>query len=167
MYEVVGCPDCRAIWIRSGEADTAQCTRCRKTHDLSRLRTLASAKSVEAARDARSQLLTERSDQGQDNVADFSTLTDAVGEAGVTDDEYLVAHDIDPETVEQSDDRTPERSVRETVLHVIDDEEAPTRERIVARTGEHGMTRTETIATIDRLVDAGEVLRTDGELRRL
>ena len=59
MYVVVGCSACHALWIREDDGTTATCPGCRRTHQVSRLRPLFSSDSIDAARDARTQLLAD------------------------------------------------------------------------------------------------------------
>lgn len=76
MYRVVGCPDCRSLWITEPGGDTAQCPSCRQQHAIEALRTLAETETIDAARDARSRLLAERAGYEQT----VSTFTEAAAD---------------------------------------------------------------------------------------
>ncbi len=167
MYEVVGCSDCRALWIREGDAETAECPRCGRTHDVDKLRALAETDSADAARDARTRLLAERADHG-DDVAAFSELKGDVEAAGVPDATYLNAHDLDEEAIDAqaTTDGTRDRSPRQLVLAAIDSCETPTRDAILDRVAEHGLARAEADDVLTRLTDTGHAIR-EGETFRV
>lgn len=168
MYDVVGCSSCQTLWIRSGDSATAQCPRCQKTHKVARLRTLASAETPAGARDARSHLLAERSEQADGAVAGFSSLTDAVEDAGVSDATYLSAHGIDPESVDAVDsDESIQRNRRQTVLYVIESLENPTEKAIIATCKAHGVAAGDAREMLVGLVEAGAVSSQDGSYRVL
>jgi DNA-binding MarR family transcriptional regulator len=68
-YRVVGCPDCRWLWILDREEDSRRttCSRCestwerRRAHgDRPRLRTLASADDIQVAREQRGRMLADQ-----------------------------------------------------------------------------------------------------------
>lgn len=165
MYAVVGCSACHAIWILSDAGATAQCPRCRRTHDRDRLRTFAETESAEAARDARSRVLAERSDHG-DDAAGFSSLVDAADAAGVDDDAYLTAHDIDVSELDREESGT-RRSLPDAVRDVVDAMDTATHDRVLDRLDAEGRDRERVATALDRLVEEGELLHVDDVYRRL
>lgn len=168
MYKVVGCSSCHALWIRSGDAESAQCSRCGKTHQVEKLRTLASHETAEAARDARSRLLVAKSNEDIEDVADFSSVIDAVEESGVSDDEYLSAHGIDPDSITDPDATAPiTRNRQETVRHVLGVVEEPTREAIARTCEGHGVPREAALDVLDRLERDGTIIEEDGRYREV
>lgn len=168
MYEVVGCSACHALWIRSGDAETATCPRCGKTHQVDKLRTLATRDSAEAARDARSQLLVAKSDEDPEDVAGYASLLEEVEESGVSDDEYLAAHGIDPDRITVSGETAPiTRNRQETVRYVLEVIEEPTREEIARGCEGHGVPREAAMDILDRLERAGTVIEEGGHYREI
>ncbi len=167
MYEVVGCPDCRSLWIREGEAETAECPRCRRTHEVANLRALAETETARAARDARTRLLAERAGHEPGEVADFSSLDPAAEADVVSDAAYLRAHDIDPELggdepePASSDDCSP----RDVVLEAVDTDRKTSRAEILDRVEPADVDATEAEAILGRLADTGYVIK-DGESYR-
>lgn len=166
MYEVVGCTSCRALWIRSGDAETAQCPRCQRTHSVEGLRALAKAESAEAARDARSRLLAERAGQDGTNIAGFAETAGAADAAGVSDESYLAGHGIDPDAVEPAE-KPVRRNRKETVRFAIETAEEATHARIISIAEAHGIAPDDTEACLETLVRAGEVTVSNDQYRVL
>lgn len=165
MYAVVGCGECHALWIRTGEAETATCPRCQKRHPVDRLRPLARAETAEAAREARSRLLAARADAPEAG-AEHAATADAIASVGFAEDEYLAARGIDPAAVREpaapaGGDR------RETVLRAIERASPPTRGAILSLASGDGVSEGAAAAMLDRLVADGVVLEAEGTYRRL
>ena len=49
MYAVVGCSNCRALWVVEDRPETTQCPRCRTSHRFGRLKAFAETDSADAA----------------------------------------------------------------------------------------------------------------------
>jgi len=66
-YHLVGCPDCRTLWIRDQRNDTRDtrtaCQRCGSRHRVRELRTVASGDDVTALQHARGERLAEQAGQ--------------------------------------------------------------------------------------------------------
>lgn len=63
MYYVVGCPECRAIWILEGEQESTTCRSCRKQHQLKKLKRFIETEHKNVAVEARAEILAEQAGQ--------------------------------------------------------------------------------------------------------
>ena len=102
MYSVVGCRECRALWIVEGRPETTQCPRCRRRHQFSKLRAFAETDDADDAARVRSSMLAERADDGE-FVDPEAVDVDGVG---MDDVEYLSASGIDPDAVSAAGERS-------------------------------------------------------------
>lgn len=167
MYRVVGCRDCRALWVLEGRPETTQCPRCRTRHPVDRLRAFARTESADEAREARSRLLADREDRTLDD--DFETLGRAAMDAGPDEETYLEASGVDSEAVADAAERDAgggSSARREVVRDALRELDAPTADEVADRAAERGVPREWTREALDRLVRRGEVTRS-GEGYRL
>ena len=165
MYTVVGCPDCRKLWIREAGGKRTTCPSCRSSHAVERLRILFRSDSIDAARDARTQLLAERVDA---DAADFSSLTSAVSEPLIDDEEQLTAAGIDPDSVAEASTESPRSGDQlERVKAAIEKADPATEEAIIERATASGVPESTVRSHLDRLRSAGELTRESGEYRLL
>lgn len=166
MYEVVGCRECGELWIREGDAETATCPRCGRRFRVTRLRTLGSAETTEAAREIRSNLLADRADYGG-IVAGYSDLD----EKRVIDDEsYLTAVGLNADEISKAGEPESDMgsfSDREIVLRAIDDVDTPSLGRITAAADEFGVAADTVESILDRLRTAGEITYDGDQYRRM
>ena len=161
MYDVVGCRSCEDLWIREGEAETSTCPRCGKRYAVNRLRVLASGNTIEAAREARSSLLAERSKHG-DFVAGYGELEASSSSVGISDDTYLGAFGIEiPES-----DSEPKLNKRDTILSLLVELSHPTKAQLISKASEHDIAPDYVEEVLDQLRQKGDVVR-DGEEFRL
>ncbi len=168
MYAVVGCDRCSALWVVEGRPDTTACPRCEKRHRVDGLRSLAEADTADAAREARSRLLAERSGADAD-LADFGAQGEAVAEAGVDEDAYLAAAGLDPDEVADAGEvatgsggsTSPKAVVREALAAL----EEPTLEDVVARAAERDVDRAAVERVLARLRERGAVSESGGRYR--
>jgi len=175
MYAVVGCGECDALWVVEGRPQTTGCPRCGKRHRFDRLRRLAETEHEDAARQARSALLAERSGHGDalSDLGSFDELGDAVEDAGVTDEEYLGGAGIDVEAVEAAGEaasggRGAGGSSRPDVVRsALRELEAPTETDVVEYAAARDVPTEAARALLARLVDAGEATREGGRYRPL
>ena len=173
MYAVVGCGECDALWVVEGRPKTTGCPRCGKRHRFDRLRRLAETEDEDAARQARSALLAERSGHGDavSELGTFDELGDAVDDVGVTDEEYLGGAGIDVEAVEAAGEaatrgRGAGRAARpEVVRAALRELETPTRADVVDYASERDVPPDATRDLLERLVDAGEASEDGGRYR--
>ena len=167
MYAVVGCSNCRALWVVEDRPETTQCPRCRTRHRFERLKAFAETDSADAAARARGELLAERADEGG-FVDPAAVDVDAVG---MTEDAFLAASGLDAEQVTAAGDRRGpgegSRSRRQVVLDALADLEAPTDDAVRAYGADHGVEAADVDQVLSKLQRAGEVTRTDGVYRRL
>jgi hypothetical protein len=163
-YHLVGCSRCDALWILADKADqqTATCPRCRTRHPTDRLRSLSTAAekaTVEAARTAR---LAARA--GVDPAALAAIDPDAVFEPVIDDATQLAAAGIDVPEVPP----TPAtRDRRSTLLGIIDELDAPTRDAVLSAATAAGLEATAAATLLERLHREGAVTRRDGQFRVL
>ncbi|GAB3326265.1 replication protein H [Haloplanus rallus] len=172
MYAVVGCSECRALWLLADprSAETATCPRCRRRHRTADLKRLYTAEDRDAAREARASLLAERAD-----AADAFEATPAAGEdpGSVVDDrEYLDAAGVDPEAVEAAGERagagdTGSRSRPEIVREAVRTLDTPDEGDVVAYAADRGVPADAASDLLDRLVRRGEASESGGTYRLL
>ena len=168
MYSVVGCPECRAIWIREGAAETTTCPRCRTRHQVDRLRPLATTETPEAAREARTAILTER--EGATEAAGYLETASELDTPSVPDSELLEAHEVEAEAVDAAGDRATASadtmSARERVRRLLEELSEPTEQHLLEAGIQHGLDPDDTREILHRLRRAGDVIQ-DGEGYRL
>jgi hypothetical protein len=168
MYSVVGCRECRALWIVEGRPETTQCPRCRRRHQFSKLRAFAETDDADDAARVRSSMLAERADDGE-FVDPEAVDVDGVG---MDDVEYLSASGIDPDAVSAAGERSERgtrssRSRKQTVLDGLAELDAPTEADVIEYASAAGVPESAVERTLEKLRRAGEVTRTDGVYRRL
>ena len=168
MYSVVGCRECRALWIVEGRPETTRCPRCRRRHQFKKLRTFAETDRSEAAARVRSSMLAERSNDGEfvdPNEIDIEGV-------GMDEVEYLSASGVDPASVSAAGDRAEggngrSRSRKQTLLDALDALEEPTRDKIVEYAAASGVPESYVERALEKLRRAGTVTRSDGVYRKL
>ena len=167
MYAVVGCSNCRALWVVEDHPETTRCPRCRTRHRFERLKAFAETDSADAAARARGELLAERADEGG-FVDPAAVDVDAVG---MTEDAFLAASGLDTDEVATAGDRADggqgSRSRRQVVLDALADLEAPTGDDLRTYAAEHGVEAEYVDRALAKLERSGEVTRADGVYRRL
>jgi len=170
MYAVVGCEECKALWIVEGRPETSQCPRCGKTRGYEKRRQFVTTDDQDHAREVRASMLAAR--QGQDDAfADldsFAELEAQVEDAGIDDETYLAESGLDPEAVADAGERDREsRSREETVREAIWELDEPTQERVVTYADERDVSATYTRKALQKLVRAGEASESRGVYRLL
>lgn len=175
MYSVVGCGSCGALKIVEGEPETTGCPRCGKRLQFRKLRKFAQSDDVDAARQARAELLAERQEHG-DRFATLDSFAamDAQTDADVVDDvTYLESGGIDPEEVAQAVERaggggaTAGGSRKEIVREALSTLDRPTEDEVVAFAEERGVPPEYVRTALEKLVRAGEVSESGGRYRAL
>lgn len=168
MYSVVGCGECRALWIVEGRPGTTRCPRCRKRHQFEKLRAFAETESSEAATRVRSSMLAERASDGE--FVDPSEI-DVEG-VGMDDVEFLSESGVDPEAVSAAGDRAERgnsrsRSRKQVVLDGIDELDEPTDDGLVEYAASAGVPESYVERALEKLRRSGAVARSDGVYRKL
>lgn len=175
MYAVVGCRECRALWVVEGRPDTTRCPRCGTRRQFSKLRTFVETADADEAKQARSALLARRQ-EASESFADldpFATLGAEADEAGMDDAEYLERAGVDSESVAAAGERaehgtgTGGRDRLGTVRAALDALDAPTADEVVAYATERGIEEAFAREALDRLVRRGEVTENRGTYRLL
>jgi hypothetical protein len=173
MYAVVGCGDCRALWVLADPetAETATCPRCRTRHRTTSLRRFVETADREAAREARAAMLADRADAGEAFGATPSVaeMEEAVGEAVVDDEEYLDRQGIDPGAVAAAgeDERDGPTARPAVVRAALDDLDGPTEADVVDYATERGVPADAARDLLARLVRRGEATESGGTYRLL
>lgn len=166
MYTVVGCPNCRDLWIRAAGGDRTKCPACGRSHQVDNLQPLFQSDDVDAARDARTRLLADRAEV--DDVASFSSLADTVSDDDGDDPAELAALGLDPaEIADAGDQSTERRDRREIVLAAIETVDPATTDRIVATAAADGVPPTATETVLEKLHAQGEIAESGGAYRRV
>ena len=173
MYAVVGCKECDALWVVEGEPQSTGCPRCGKRHRFDRLRRFAETDDEDRAKQARAALLAERSGHG-DAFAELDAFADmeaAIGDVGVSDEEYLAGAGIDVEEVEAAGERASGglggggTSRPEVVRAALRELDAPTEAEVVEYAEERGVPPEATRDLLSKLVRAGEASESGGRYR--
>jgi hypothetical protein len=175
MYAVVGCTDCSNLWLLAdpADADSAQCSRCGKRHQTSKLRRFFESPDREEARQARSALLADKQDAGDA----FSTL-DSVSEmewqlddSGVSDDEYLDAAGLDADEVRRAGEGSTRsggsQSRDEVVREALREQDRPTDSEVIEYAEARGVPAERARDLLDKLTRRGEVSESGGRYRLL
>lgn len=178
MYAVVGCNRCGNLWLLSDPdgAETAQCPRCGKRHQVRKLRRFHETDDREAARQARSALLARKGD-ADESFADLDSVAEMerqLESAGVSDEEFLAGSGLDPEAVSEAAEtatagagsrssRSRERIVRDGIEELAE----PSADAVVEYAVEHGVPEDAARDLLDRLRQQGEVIERDRQLRLL
>jgi hypothetical protein len=171
MYAVVGCGDCKSLWVVSGRPETTRCPSCRKRHRFERLQKFAETDDADAAREARTTLLTGQSDHAPDELDSFAELESRAETGGMSDEEYLERSGLDAERVSDAGERATEtgssKSRMDVVRAALADLDHPTEEEIVAHARERDVPAAFTERALERLVRRGAVSEHRGRYRLL
>lgn len=168
MYAVVGCSDCRALWIVEGRPQTSQCPRCGTTRQFAKRRRFVTTEDEDHARDVRATLLAARQDR-EDAVVSFAELADEVERAGIDDETYLERSGLDAAAIADAADQGTGGSQNrlETVRTALRDLDDPTEDSVVEYAGERGVPAAQTREVLSKLARRGAVTRNDGVYRLL
>jgi hypothetical protein len=175
MYAVVGCRECRALWIVEGRPDTTRCPRCGTRRQFSKLRRFLETGDADEARQARSALLAKRQDESEAfaDLDPFGALETRADEAGMDDGEYLERAGVDSESVAAAGERAergPGSATSDrlgTVRAALADLDSPTADDVVTYAAERGVEESFAREALDRLVRRGEATENRGEYRKL
>lgn len=171
MYSVVGCRECDALWVVEGRPETTGCPRCGTRHRFDRLRRLAETSDEDAARQARSALLAERSGHGEAlaELGTYAEVAEQLDDVGVTDEEYLRAAGLDPEAVERAAEGPGggPTARTEVVLAALRELDAPTEAAVLEFAAQRDVPRAAARSLLVRLVEGGEVSEDRGRYRLL
>jgi predicted Zn-ribbon and HTH transcriptional regulator len=167
MYSVVGCSECRHLWVVEGRPETSRCPRCRTRHRFESLKAFAETDTSDAAARVRSSMLADRADDGEFlDPAEVDTES-----VGIDDEAYLSASGVDADTAaaagERATDSGGSRSRREVVLDALSELEEPTAADVRAYAAEAGVPESYVEKALEKLRRAGEVTESDGVYRRL
>lgn len=168
MYTVVGCRNCRFLWSVEGRPDTTQCPRCRSRYRFAKLRSFGETETSAAAARIRSAILANRAEDGE-FIDPEEIDTDAVG---MDDDEFLTASGIDADAVAGAKQRaetstTRSRSRKQIVLDGLETLEQPTLDELTAYAAESGVSASYVETAVEKLTQAGEILRTNDGYRQV
>ena len=171
MYAVVGCSNCQALWIVEGRPETTGCPRCRTRHQFERLKKFVRTEDREAAREVRAAMLASAQDREEsyENLDSIGEMAKAIDSVGVSDDEYLGEHGIDPAAVAAAGDREQagSKSRRERVLDAIDALEEPTERAVVEYASDRGVPPDYVRTALEKLAREGTIVDGASGYRRL
>ncbi len=172
MYQVVGCGECRALWIVEGRPDSSECPRCGTRRPFERRRTFVETDDEDHAREVRASMLANRSGHGEAfaELDSFAELDERVDDAGIDDETYLEGSGLDSEAVAEAGDRAEggegtSTSRRETVLAALRELDEPTEGEVLAYCADRGVPRDYAERALTGLVRAGEAIENDGVYR--
>ena len=171
MYAVVGCGECSALWVVEGRPATTSCPACRKRHRFETLKKFVETERADAAREARTTLLTARSDHAPDELDSFAELESRAEAGGLGEEEYLEATGIDAERVCAAGERTTEtrgtQSRVDVVREALAELDDPTEEAVVAYAEDRNVPREFAERALSRLVRRGAASEHRGRYRPL
>ena len=173
MYAVVGCSECRALWIVEGSPDRSACPRCGTTRAHDRRRSFLETEDADHAREVRASMLAARGDHDEAfaRLDSFAELGERVDEAGPDDETYLAAAGVDPDAVAAAGERagsdgtgqSNEAVVRAALRHLDDPEAAD----VVEYAAERGVPADYVRRALEKLVRAGDATEDRGTYRLL
>ena len=176
MYAVVGCTNCRMLWLLADpdSAATAQCPRCETTHQTSNLKRFFESEDRTAAKEARAALLANKQGDSEAfaEVAHVSELEARAEEAGINDREYLEGFGIDADSVAAAVGSTDSgaSSHDEIVRKAVEragDERRPTEVEIVAYAADRGVPSKKASTLLEKLCRVGDASESQGRYRLL
>ena len=175
MYAVVGCGECSALWVVEGRPETTQCPSCRKRHRFAQLKKFAETDTADAAREARTALLTNRSEHAPDELDSFADLESRAEQGGLSDAEYLERSGLDAERVREAGERATEsgsegsrgQSRMEIVRTALADLDSPTEDEIVTHARDRGVPAAFTERALEKLVRRGAASEHRGQYRSI
>jgi predicted nucleic acid-binding Zn-ribbon protein len=168
MYAVVGCGDCGSFWVVEGRPATTRCPSCGTRHRFDNLKKFAETDDADAAREARTTLLTGQSEHAPDDMDSFAELESWAETGGMSDDEYLDRVGLDAERVREAGERTTgSQSRMDVVRAALAELDGPTEDEIVAYARERDVPAEFTERTLEKLVRQGEVSEHRGRYRLL
>lgn len=177
MYAVVGCRDCRALWIVDGRPETTRCPRCgaRRKHDSRR--TFIETDDEDRAREMRASMLATRQGHGTDfaDLDSFAEMETRVDDAGLSDEQFLAASGLDVAAIDDASDRadgsngtvSSSGNRKETVLAALRDLDDPTADDVEAYAVERGVPADYVEEALSKLVRSGDVSEHRGRYRLL
>jgi hypothetical protein len=173
MYAVVGCTECRTLWLLEDPhaSETATCPRCGRRHETSALKRLFTAEDRDDARQARAAMLADRAGAGDafESTPSVADLDGATEESVVDDREYLDAAGVDADAAAAAGERASggreRRSRAEVVRDAVDSLDDPDESAVVAHAAEHGVPADAAADLLDRLVRRGEASESGGTYR--
>lgn len=171
MYAVVGCSNCKALWIVADEPERCECPRCGTSRAYESRRAFAETDDENHAREVRARLLAARSGQDEafESVASFGKLEDGIDSAGIDHDTYLRGMGLDPDEVAaacEGDD--PGRSSRTAIVReAVEVLEEPTESAIVEYATDRGVPAEWAETALEKLHHDGAVRVDDGVYREL
>lgn len=174
MYVVVGCSDCRHLWLLSDPHtnESATCPGCGKTHQTDRLKHLFESDERAPARQTRAALLAKRSGESAafaqlDHVTDQEARLD---EAGIGEREYLEGVGLDADTVSAAgeiDSGGDSRPRKEILTAGIQETDPATEEAVLEYATDHGVPEAAAADLLEKLTRRGEVTQAGGNFRLL
>ena len=172
MYAVVGCGECKALWIVEGRPERSQCPRCGKTRRYRKRKQFVTTEDEDHAREVRASMLAARGGYDEQFAAldSFAELDAQVDSMGIDDETYLESSGIDAEEVQAAADRLdgPKRQSRkDTVIEALRELDQPDAEAVVDYATERGVPAEYTERALSKLVRAGEVSENRGTYRLL
>lgn len=171
MYAVVGCSECSSFWVVEGRPETTNCPSCGKHHQFDALKKFTETVDADAAREARTTLLTGRSDHAPDELESFAELESQTEAGGMSDEEYLHQLGLDAERVTTTGERATETGESQNRLDIVYEAisvlDRPTESDVVTYTRERDVPAAFAERALEKLVRRGEVSEHRGEYRLL
>jgi predicted nucleic acid-binding Zn-ribbon protein len=174
MYAVVGCGECRALWIVDGEPETTGCPRCGKRHQYERLKRFLETHDADEARQARAALLADREGYSDafGELDSFAEMNERVPDSGIEEATYLEASGLDAETVaaagERAEGGTGNSSSRKEILtEALEILDRPTEAEVLDYATDRGVPAEDAERILEKLRRRGAVSVTNGEYRLL
>jgi predicted nucleic acid-binding Zn-ribbon protein len=168
MYAVVGCGDCGSFWVVEDRPETTRCPSCGTRHRFDSLKKFAETDDADAAREARTALLTGRSEHAPDEMDSFAELESRAETGGMSDDEYLERAGLDAERVREAGERTTGSQSRMDIVREAPAAlDRPTEDEIITYALERDVPTEFTERALEKLVRRGAVSEHRGRYRLL
>lgn len=176
MYAVVGCNECGNMWLVTDPetSETANCSRCGKTHRTAKLKRFFESDDRTAAQQARSALLAKKHGDSAEfaEVAHVAELEAQLDEAGIDDENYLEESGLDADEVFSAGERATggdgsSRSQDEIVRDALEALPSPTEDAVVDYATDRGVSAERARELLQRLVRRGDASESGGQYRLL
>lgn len=173
MYAVVGCGECSALWVVEGRPETTTCPSCETRHGYPKLTKFAETDAADAAREARTALLADRSDHAPDDLDSFTTLETRAETERMDEVAYLHESGVDADAATEAGENATSGAASgttsrlDTVRNAIGELDRPTEEAVIEYATAHDVPTEFAERALERLVREGEASRTNGAYRLL
>lgn len=160
QYAVVACPNCEFVRVVDQTNKTSQCGRCGKQRKMQKLKKFVETNSQEKARLVASEIRAKQQGMEESFREAYESgemdMSEYTGISGPTD------------WMKDSEDETDSRSDKQIILDAIESSDVPSRENVIEKSVDDGVSESIVEKFLSRMRQQGEVIQTtEGEYRVL